>query len=148
MRKAFMFLALLFLIAPIICFGTSKALLTTAVDVGAGVTKYNMTDFNSPGQSPEHALTAGITVEYTRAAGSASTLDVDFEISFDGGTTWATFEGASFQVATNHSVISGNTVRVFKEYNLFGAFYLRVKSIKNNDASNGVTAVQVYLSFR
>ncbi len=123
-------------------------LATADAEVTTGDTEVNVTDFTSREikisrvSDPE---TVAITVTFARATGSAATVDFAFEASFDGGRTWATFEGVTIKVASNHSVISGTTVRVITLVNTPGVSHLRLKSIKNND-SGSVTACNATLS--
>ena len=89
--------------------------LATAEDVGLGATATDGTEFNS---SEIWVAKQGwpdicsITVTFTRAAGSASTVDFAFEASFDGGFTWATFEGVTISVAISSHSLWQNEVRI------------------------------------
>ena len=126
----------------------SKAFLATAVGVNAGVTKANGTDFTSVEVNVVNLPSQGaLTVTFARAAGSASTVDFYFEISTDGGSTWATFEGAQISIATNHAVISATTVRSALLVDLGGVSNIRLSKIVNGDGSNNITAVNVSISF-
>jgi hypothetical protein len=126
----------------------SKAFLAAAIGVNAGVTKTNGSDFTSVEINVVSLPSQGaLTVTFARAAGTASTVDVYFEVSTDGGSTWATFEGTTISVATNHAVISGTTVRSALLIDLGGISNIRLSKIVNNDGSNNVTAVNVSISF-
>jgi len=126
---------------------------TAIATITTGVTKVNVTDFTSNeirvSRSPvpsESADACAITITFTRATGSASTVDFAFEASYDGGVTWATFEGVEIKIASNYSVVSGTTVRVLKTFiNIPGVSHIRLKSVKNNDAAS-ITAVNATLS--
>lgn len=147
---------LIFLSILLLCFLPLFALYTanfldTAVDVGAGATATNGTEFTSNELEigrwlAEKQQPGAIIVTFTRAAGTADTVDFELEVSYNGGTTWASFEGVGIKVATNHAVISGTTVRVHIEVNFYGISTIRVHSIKNNDSTNGITACNVTLS--
>ena len=85
-----------------------------------------------------------ITCEFTRAAGSASTVDFYFQVSYDDGTTWSDYD--LIEIATNTTVISGTTVRVSYPFNSQGASHWRLSSIDNNDVSNALTACNASIS--
>jgi len=110
---------------------------TTVVNGAGGVTWYDVTLPSSV--SP----IIGVTMTFTRAAGSDSTVQAFFQVSFDAGTTWSDLEGQELSVATNHVVISGTTVRVTEMLAVYGVNRLRVKHFINNDGANNVTALQL-----
>lgn len=154
MKKLILTMSIIFLLA-FYCFSWSgyEAFFDTAIDVNAGVTKTDGTEFTSNkiiliGKS---AAKAGITFTFDRAAGSASTVDVIFEASFDGGTTWATIWDTSdvmkIQVPTNTAAVTGTTVRAFFQLNLNGASHIKVKSIYNSDGANDITGVNLFISY-
>jgi len=129
----------------------TQPFLSADIAVNAGVLKVNGTDFTSAEIDVDRFSgngTASLYMQFTRAAGSASTIDANFEVSSNGGATWATLEGGTLSVATNHSVISGTTVRVYKQYNLNGVGKIRLQSVKNNDASNNITAFNITLGIK
>ena len=112
------------------------------------MTKANGTDFTSVEVNVVNLPSQGaLTVTFARAAGSASTVDFYFEISTDGGSTWATFEGAQISIATNHAVISATTVRSALLVDLGGVSNIRLSKIVNGDGSNNITAANVSISF-
>jgi hypothetical protein len=120
--------------------------LDTGIALNAGITKVNGTDFNSLERKAFAGKSTGlITMTFTRAAGSGSTVDFYFQVSFDGGTTWADYI-ESIGIATNHSVISGTMVTVSKPINLGGISHIRWSKVVNNDVSNNLTAVNATLS--
>lgn len=116
------------------------------ISVDAGVTKINVTDFDSKEVSIRVATQVALTIVFDRAAGSSSTVEFAFEGSYDGGTTWATFEDVTILVATDHPVISGTTVRVLKLVNTPGVSHIRWESVTNNDGANDITNCNVVLS--
>jgi hypothetical protein len=125
----------------------TTAFLATAVSVNATVTKVIVTDF------PDHKIplggkeTATFTFEFTRAAGSASTVDFRIQGSKDDGATWTTFY--TFQIPTNTVIVTGTTVRVLYDVNLpAGYTHVRLYSIYNSDATNNLTEVNAYMSFK
>lgn len=139
-----------FLYAPHKYLGT---FLDTAVDVNAD-TLYTKSTWTADeiinvadlGSKPQ----VSVVFTFTRAAGSASTVDVYFQASNDGGTTWATFGTSTtsylISVKTEEAVISGTTVRVIFQINTYGFSDLKLWKIDNNDVSNNITACQVYIS--
>lgn len=128
---------------------TQENFLATAVaSIGASTTVTNGTDFTSKSLTvgPASHPVAGVVVVFTRAVGAASTLDVNFEVSYDNGTTWASYDDGQVQVATNHAVISGTTVRYYTLLALYGASHVRLKSMVNNWSGGALTSVNVSLS--
>lgn len=127
---------------------TKQDFLSTAVaTITTGATATNGTDFTSASVTlgQRAASVVGIMVTFTRATGSASTLDVNFQVSWDGGTTWADYDDGEVQVSTNHTAITGTTVRYFTLLGLYGANAIRLHTLKNND-SGSITAVNVSIS--
>lgn len=122
--------------------------LTTATTITASTTVTNGTGFTSQEISVGAAAdnVVGITVIFTRVTGAADLLTVNFEVSYDNATTWATLEDGAFTVATNHEAITGNIVRVFKMYNLYGVSHMRVHTMVNGWSGGSLTAVNVSLS--
>lgn len=86
-----------------------------------------------------------IVCEFTRAAGSASTVDFYFQVSYDDGTTWADYD-VTREIATNTTVISGTTVRQAYRMGSEGISHWRLSQIDNNDASNALTACNASIS--
>jgi len=126
----------------------SQDFLAVAVNVAANTAATNGAEFTSVNINiANQAGTGAITVTFARAAGTAATVDFAFEISTDGGATYATFEGGTISVATQHAVISGTTVRVAYLVDLGGVSHIRLKSITNNDLANNITAANVKISF-
>jgi hypothetical protein len=93
-----------------------------------------------------------IIVIFGRAAGSASTVDIELSVSNDGGLTWSLLREATsldevlIQVPINTTAIEGNTVRVSFMLNIIGFDRLRVESIENTDGANNITDCQVQIS--
>ena len=112
--------------------------LAAAITATGSATLVHGTDFTSSelklpsGYSPFY----GVIVAFTRVTGAASTLDVDFQVSFDDGTTWASYDDAQIQVATNHAAISGNLVKYYTMMALHGVTHIRLYSVKNNWATD------------
>ncbi len=150
MRKIiFAVLCLALLAWPVMAdYSYSLNLIATAIAVGAGATKIEVTDFTAVEANISHQGSFGaLTVTFTRAAGAADTVDFYFEVSADGGTTWSTFEGTTISVATNHAVISGTTVRATWVIDFGGISHIRLAKVVNNDAVHALTAVNVKVSF-
>ena len=120
--------------------------ISTAINLNAGLTATNGAEFTSNELKVSSEL-VGITIQFTRAAGAADTVDIAFEASYDNGTNWATFEGVVLSVATNHSVISGTSVAVFLLVTTNGVSHLRLKTIVNGDGVNNLTAINATLSY-
>jgi len=146
--KKLIFLAILLLcLTPLFSKLRTSAFLDTAINIAAGGTgTFTSNVLDVMWRTTDGRQVGGITVTFTRAAGAADTVDFTFDISYDGGTTWASFEGVTIQIATNHAVISGTTVRAYIEVNLYGISHIKLHSIKNNDGVNNITACNATLS--
>lgn len=122
----------------------------TAIDIAASATATNDTEFTSDEIAVEHSAKVIISVTFTRAAGSSSTVDFEIEVSTDHKNSWSLYRGGSanpmIQVATNTPVISGTTVNMAYQINAVGISHFRIKDIENTDSSNAITAVQVQIS--
>lgn len=131
-----------FLATPVAC-----ALSTTLVN-GTGFTSVEVRT-SYPG-TPSSAL---LTLTFTRASGSASlAVDFYFQVSYDGGTTWADLHVAVsdadyLSVLTGHAVVSGTTVRVSRSIILAGISHIRLSKIVNNDSGNNLTACNATISW-
>lgn len=132
---------------------TKQDFLASAVALNASATKVNVSDFTSVdincANYPANAL---LTLTFTRAAGSSSTVDFYLQVSFDNGTTYSDYrdpiaDAEYFSLATNHAVLSGTTVRVSRIINLAGVSHVRLAKLINNDGSNNLTAVNATLSW-
>jgi len=119
----------------------------TAFNLNAGLTATNGVEFTSKELEIKHQSPVGITVKFTRVAGAVDKVDFAFEASYDSGHNWATFEGVTISVATNHSVVEGTTVAVFKMVVTRGVSHLRLKTVINNDGINNITGVNAILSY-
>ena len=146
------FYCLLVILVAIPLWGTfnkSWDFLATAVDCGASTTLVNGVGFTSTQieiSRPQGMKDTGsLSVTFTRAAGSASTLDFEFQVSFDGGSSWSTAYYVRIRVATNETALT-NVVKVTKELNLHGISHIRLYRIVNNDGANAVTACNATLS--
>jgi hypothetical protein len=143
-------IAILVLALAIFCQGNyrfSQNFLTTAVACGKGATLVNGTGFTSASVDIMNQSAQGVvTVTFTRAAGTASTMDFEFQVSYDGGTTWSTAYYAVIQVPTNETAAT-NAVRVTIPVDFWGVSHVRLYRIKNNDAANDTTACNARISF-
>ncbi|MCK4385375.1 MAG: hypothetical protein KAW52_03840 [candidate division Zixibacteria bacterium] len=117
------------------------------INLNAGLTATNGVEFDSEELNVKRRSPVAFTVTFTRAAGAADTVDFAFEASYDNGNSWATFDGVTISIATNHSVVSGTTVSVLKIIRVRGVSHVRLKSVKNNDGVNNLTAINVVLSY-
>ena len=93
-----------------------------------------------------------ITVTFARAAGSASKVSFYFQVTYDAGITWTDFvEPISglecIEVATNHGIINGTTVRVTQAFFVPMVNRIRLAKIVNGDGSNALTAINATLSY-
>ncbi len=120
------------------------------IDIAASTTATNGTEFTSAEIAIEHSAKVVISLTFTRAAGSSSTVDVELEVSPDHKNSWSLYRGGSanpmIQTATNTPVISGTTVKMLYQINAVGISHFRIKDIENTDSSNAITAVQVQIS--
>jgi len=130
-------------------------MLGTAVDCAADTVISNGTAFVSahvPIGKESYPRDCSVTITFTRAAGSASTVDFEFEVSTDKGATWSLLREADsldtplVQIPTNTPVITGTTVRVTFYFNVPAVSHIRLRSIDNNDVANALTAINVTLS--
>ena len=145
--KKHLIIFLLILAVPLM--GTwrrSTALLDGTLGVAATATATNGTEFESANLIIYDVPYIGVTAIFTRAAGTALSVDFVFEVSFDNGTTWATFQGTDIEIATNTTAVTGTTVRCFYEFRVYGASHIRLRSVLNNDTVNAISAVQVVVS--
>jgi len=146
MKKHIMIFLLILMVPLLAADKRHDALLDGTLGILASATATNGTDFDSV-ELPVNGFTViGVTVMFARAAGSALTVDFIFDISYDGGTTWATFIGADVKIPTQTTPIAGTTVRAFYEIVVHGVTDFRVKSITNNDDVNNITEVNVVVS--
>jgi len=120
--------------------------LAAAVDVNAGVTKVNGTDFTSLELDVRPLCGYGtISVTFTRAAGLTDKIAFYFQVSNDEGLTWSTVEYVKIEYATNSEAVS-NVVRGTEPVILDAITHIRLWKIVNNDASNNCTACNATLS--
>jgi len=134
---------------------TNRDFLAAAIGLTAAETKVNGVGFTSvevPMPQVSTVLLTVMTVTFTRAAGSTSKVSFYFQVSYDDGTTWTDFvEPISglecIEVATNHGVISGTTVRVTQAFFVPMVNRIRLSKIVNGDGANALTAVNVKLSY-
>jgi len=156
MRKnLFRFLAALFLIAILFLplsssWQNNRPFLAAGVSCGVSTTLVNGTGFTSN----ELAITlAGydvinnglLNITFTAAAGSALTVDFEFQVSYDGGTTWTTAYYVRIQTPTNETAVT-NVVRVSKPIYLYGISHIRLYRIVNNDDANNLTVCNASMS--
>ncbi len=147
MKRTILLSIFLILILPL--FGLEPtAFLSSGENVNASTTAVNGTDFTSVEifvARFEEKFIGAITVTFTRAAGSASTVDFEFQASYDGGTTWSTAYYVRIQVPTNETAVS-NVVRATREVQFYGVSHVRLYRIVNNDGANNLTACNATLS--
>lgn len=146
MKKLIVILMLMLVVPLMATYRRHTAFLDGTLGVGTSSTATNGSEFESANIKIHDVPFIGVTAIFTRAAGSTSTVEFIFDVSFDGGATWATFIGTDVEIATNTAVISGTTVRCFYEISVYGLSNIRLRSVKNNDSSNAISAVNVVLS--
>ena len=156
MRKI-LFIAMITMLAlPLMADRTYTQAFTTAFNLAAAGTAMNGTEFTSTSikvSEEKGAKLALLTLTFTRAAGSATlTIDYYFQVSYDGGTTWADFhdpiaDADYLSIVTAHAVLSGTTVRVSRIIPLNGVSHIRFSKVINNDTGNNLTAVNATLSW-
>lgn len=143
MKKYFIALILILALPLLGSWSENETFLATAVDVDASdtvvITEAHKVNIGN-------ASPVGITVIFKRAAGSASTVDFTFQVSYDAGNTWAWYDN-TLQVATNTTAITGTTVRKTFQANAFGISHFKLYSIYNSDGANNVTDCNVVLSY-
>lgn len=123
--------------------------LSTAVSCGISTTLVNATGFNSAeinATFPPPFAIAALTVIFTRTTGTAAEVDFEFQVSYDGGTTWSTAYYVKISVPTNETAVS-NVVRVTKEVQFYGISHVRLYRIVNNDGATALTACNATLSY-
>lgn len=150
MRKFAFILILLFSLAIVSVSDVQKQkyFLPEDIDIAKSDSAVNGTDFESweaPLQSSWLPV-VGIVVIFTRDTGDADTLDVNFEVSYDNGTTWASYEDGKIQVPTNYSADGDGTVRYYQPLPVYGISHIRVSSIVNNWSGDEVADVNVSFS--
>lgn len=149
MKKRFLLSIFLILIVPFL-FGTFRNLgdfLDTAVNVNAGVTAVNGTAFTSNEIKVGVLGATGIgqiEITFTRAAGTASLVDFEFQVSID-GSTWSTEEYVTVSAATESDAVS-NVVRCPEPINFSGISKIRLYRIINNDGANNITVCNASVS--
>jgi len=148
MKKLLVLIWILLLILPLAASHKKNVdFVTTGFDLAISGTKViGDTGFTDNKVGVTDAPGGLITATFTRAAGSASTVVFYFQVSYDRGTTWADFI-QTVEVATNHSIISGTTVRVSEPVDLRGISHIRWSKAVNGDAANALTAVNVAISW-
>jgi len=90
MRKLFPILLVILLAAPLMADYTGNtAFLATAISVAADTVEVVGTGIATHSLPLGSQEIIGITCVFTPAGAAASTVDFYFEVSYDGGTTWA-----------------------------------------------------------
>jgi len=79
--------------------------------------------------------------------GTAASLDLYFEVSIDGGTTWGTAPLFVIEVPTNTAADTGGVVIYHGMYNLYGVTDIRLAKIDNTDAVTDLFDINVTISF-
>jgi len=150
MRKLFSILLVILLATPLMADHTGNtAFLATAITVAADTVEVVGTGIATHSLPLGSQEIIGITCVFTPAGAAASTVDFYFEVSYDGGTTWASLsKKAIAEIPTNQAVVTGGSVvRVFYQVIVYGASHIRWSSVDNNDAVNALSGVNVYLSY-
>lgn len=133
-------------------------LISQDISVPAGVTKSRGDTFDAStfvttpfGIDPVDYV--AIQVIFSRAAGSASTVNVEFEASCDGGRTWAllrsldALDEALIQIPTNETAFAGNIVKIIGQARAHGLSHIRLRSVENGDGVNDITRFNVLVSY-
>ncbi len=123
--------------------------LSTPVSCALSTTLVNGVGFNSVEIRVSGTATPGIgtvTVTFSRAAGSASTVDFEFQVSYDGGTTWTTKPYVTIMPETQYDAVS-NVVRYTRPVYLYGTSHWRLYRIVNNDGANNLTLCNASLTY-
>lgn len=156
MKKLSLILLVIMLALPLVAsYHKHWTMLGTAVNCAANTVISNGTAFASahvPIGKESYPRDCSATITFTRTAGSALTVDFEFEVSTDNGETWSLLREADsldtplVQIPTNTPVITGSTVRVTFYFNVPAVSHIRLRSIDNNDTANALTAINVTLS--
>lgn len=122
--------------------------LAAAATITASTTVTNGTEFTSTEIEVRTTMSPvmGVTATFTRTTGGAATLDIYFQVSYDGGTTWADFDDATIQISANHTVVTANVVRYYQPLPLYGVTNIRISKMVNNWAGGSLTAVNATLT--
>ena len=153
MKKLILLSALLLLLLPL--WGMYRTtFLTVAEDAVAEAVLVNGTDFTSThvwvsqfeGRKEPIALIEA-TFDRGVQAGTSATLDLAFEVSIDGGTTWGTTSLFTIQIPTNTTDDGDGLVVYHTMVNLYGVTYIRLASITNNDTVTDLTDINASISF-
>ena len=123
-----------FLSTTVSCAQSSTATITTdttGIDVGA---REGM---------PNRGL---VTIIFTRdGAGTADDVDVEFQVSYDGGQNWTSKAYITISAATNSRAVS-SVVTHSAPINLYGISHIRLSYIVNASATTNLTLCQAVLS--
>jgi hypothetical protein len=151
MKKLILFIAVLALVALPAASDfnhNGKFVATDIATIAAGATAVNVSNFTAS-EIKVPMNQALVTIYFTITTGSATlTVDFYFQVSYDGGTTWADYV-EYFSVESGHAAITGTTVRVAKPITLIGVSHIRLSKIVNNDVTSGhdLTAVNAVISW-
>ena len=122
--------------------------LTTAVSTALSTTTTITTDtdgieIGAREGFPNQGL---ITIIFTRSgSGTSAEVDFEFQVSYDGGSTWTTSAYTTVSVATNARAVD-SVVRHSQPVHLYGVSHIRLAFIVNADATNNLTLCQAVLS--
>jgi hypothetical protein len=156
MKRLFIIALVTLMILPLMADRNYTQVFTAPFNLNASATATNGTDFTSASINVSGNVRANmalLTMSFTRTAGSAtSTVDFYFQVSYDGGTSWADFhdpiaDADYLSVIAGHAVLSGTTVRVSRIIPLNGVSHIRFSKVINNDTVNNLTAVNAILSW-
>ena len=154
-KLTLIFLAALLVLPLMASYHKHWTMLGAAVDCAANTVITNGTNFASahvPIDKESYPRDCSVTITFTRAAGSASTVDFEFEVSTDRMATWSLLREADslgtplIQIPTNTPTITATTVLVTFYMNVPAVSHIRLRSIDNNDVANALTAINVTLS--
>lgn len=151
MKKTILSILLIFLIMPL--FGSQRYannFLATAISVNDNSTATDGAEFTSRKISIASENDRGaITVWFTPAAGAAVTIDFEFAVSTDQGSTWSTGTAADayirIQVNTNVTAIS-SIVRQTFQVQWFGITHVKLYRVVVGNGAGNCTAINARLA--
>ena len=123
--------------------------LPTAISVNDSITAVHGTAFTSNAiPIPLNVLygVSSIEVTFTPASGAAFSLDFEFQVSQDSGTTWSHYS-SEIQVDTNTAAVTGSIVRFTELVYTHGITNIRLYRVVNNSGAGNCTLVQVKIGF-
>ncbi len=154
MRRFLLIVAILLLFMPLVAdYDGNTPFLATAISVSANSVKTLGSGIASHSVPLGEQNKIGLTCIFTPAGTSSATVDFYFQVSYDGGDSWAaldnlaTSSGALAEIPTNFPAITGSVVSYYIQIGVKGASHIRWNKVDNNDTSNALSDVNVVMSY-